>query len=101
MVQVLQGRLAGSVRLHIAHVAYMALGCVRPGVRFVSWIKMSAGRSGVCRAAIAEFMNMKTMVAGSQACKVCMNLHAIGLFGEGNRTADFVARCGMKHGDRF
>ena len=79
----------------------MALGCVRPGVWFVGWIKMSTGRSGVCGAAIAEFMNVKTMVAGSQACQVRMNLHAIGLFGEGNRAADFVTRCGMKHGDRL
>src|SRR4030095_5499528 len=99
MVQVLQGRLAGIFCLHISHVANMALGGVRPGVWFVSWIKMSAGRSGVCRATIAEFMNVKTMIAGSQACKVRVNLHAIGLFGEGNRAADFVARCGMKHGD--
>src|SRR6476659_9351819 len=101
MVHVLQGRLAGSVSLHIAHVTHMALRCVRSGMWFVRWIKMSAGRSGVCRTAVAEFMNVKAMVAGSQACKVCMNLHAIGLFGEDNRTADFVARRGMKHGDRL
>ena len=101
MVHVLQGRLARSVCLHISHVAYMSLERVRPGMRFVGWIKMTAGGSRVCRAAIAEFMNVKAMVAGSQACYLCMDLHAIGYFDECDGAAYLVPRGGVKHRDGF
>ena len=80
----------------------MPLGCVRRGMRFVGWIKMSAGGTRIGRAAIAEFMNVKAMVTGSQACYLCMDLHAIGNFGEGNRAAHLAASSyGMKHRNRF
>src|SRR2546430_1669207 len=102
VVHILQFCLAGSVRLHISHVAHMPLGCVRRGMRFVGWIKMSAGGTRIGRAAIAEFMNVKAMVTGSQACYLCMDLHAIGNFGEGNRAAHLAASSyGMKHRNRF
>ena len=101
MVHVLQGRLAGSVCVHISHVADVPFQRVWRGMRFVSWIKMTAGGSRVCRAAIAEFMNVKAMVAGSQACYLCMDLHAIGNFGERNGAAHLAAGCGMKHRDGF
>ena len=101
MVHVLQCRLAGSVRLNISHVTHVPFGGIGPGMRFVSWIKMSACGSRIWRAAIAEFMNMKAVVAGSKACYLRMNLHSIGNFDERNRAAHFVACSGMKHCNRF
>jgi len=65
MVQILQLRFAGSVCFHISHVAHMPLGSVWPGVRFVGWVKMSASGTEIGGAAIAEFMDMKAMIAGS------------------------------------
>lgn len=97
MVHILQFRLAGSVCFYISHVANMPLGCVWPGMRFVGWIKMSAGGTGIGRTAIAEFMDMKAMIAGSQARYLCLDLHAIGNLGKRDRAAHFVASSGMKH----
>jgi len=97
MVHILQLRLAGSVCFHISHVAHMPLGCVWSSVRFFGRIKMSPGGTGICRAAIAEFMNVKAMLAGGQTHYLCMDLHAIGNFGKCDRAAHFVARRGMKH----
>ena len=74
---------------------------VRSGMRFVGWIKMTAGGTRIGRAAIAKFMNMKTMIARCESCYLCLNLHAIGNFGEGNGTAHLAAGCGMKHRDSF
>jgi len=99
MVHIIQFRLAGSVCLHVSHVAYMTFQRVRPGMWFVGWIKMTAGGTRIRRAAIAKFMNVKAMVAGSQPCYLCLNLHAIGNFGERNDTAHLAAGCGMKHRD--
>ena len=48
-------------------------------------------------AAIAEFMNVKAMIAGSQARYLCLDLHAIGNLGKRDRAAHFVASSGMKH----
>ena len=102
MVHILQGRLAGRVRLHVSHVTHVTLECIGAGMRFISWIKMSASGTRVRRTAIAEFMNVKAMVTGSQACYLCMDLHAIGNFGEGNRAAHLAASSyGMKHRNRF
>ena len=97
VVHILQVRLAGSVCFHISHVPHMALGGVGPGMRFVGWIKMSARGTGIARAAIAKFMNMKAMIAGSQARYLCLDLHAIGNLGKRDRAAHFVASSGMKH----
>jgi hypothetical protein len=72
---------------------------VRPGMRFARWIKMSAGGTRIRRAAIAEFMDVKTMIARRESCYLCLNLHAIGNFGERNGTAHLAAGCGMKHRD--
>src|SRR5438876_7825468 len=100
MVHIVQRCLAGSVRLNISHVTHVPFGCIRPGMRFVSWIKMGACGTRICRATIAEFMNVEPMVAGSKAYYLCTNLHSIGNFGEGNRAAQLVACCGMKQGNR-
>src|SRR5437667_630566 len=101
MVHILQIRFAGSVCFYISHVAHMPLGCVRSGVRFVGWIKMSARGSRIGRAAIAKFMNVKAMVGGSQAGYLCMDLHAIGYFGKRDGAAHLVACSGMKYRDRL
>ena len=101
MVDIIQRRLTGSVRLNISHVADVPFGRVRTGVRFVGWIKMSACGSRIRGAAIAEFMNMKAMVSGSETCYLGMDLHAIGIFCEGNRAAHFVTCRGMKHRNGF
>ena len=101
MVQILQLRFSGSVCFHISHVAYMPLGSVWPGMRVVGWIKMSAGGTGIGGAAIAEFMDMKAMISGSQPRDLCLDLHAIGDFGERDSAAYFVAAGGMKHGNRL
>jgi len=65
MIHVLQCRFARSVCFHISHVADVSLGRVGSGMRFLGWIKMSAGGTSVCCAAIAEFMHVKPMVASS------------------------------------
>src|SRR6476660_10565097 len=101
MVQVLQLRLAGSVCFHISHVAHMPLSGVLPGMRFVGWIKMSAGRTQIGRAAIAEFMDVKTMVPRSQARDLCIHLHAISDLGKRDGAAHLVATGGMKHRNRL
>src|SRR4029077_19643630 len=99
VVHVLQFRFAGSVCLHISHVAYMPFEGIRPGMRFVGWIKMSPSGTRIRGAAIAKFMNVKTMIARCESCYLCLNLHAIGNFGERNGTAHLAAGCGMKHRD--
>jgi len=99
MVHIIQFRLAGSVCLHVSHVAYMPFQRVRPRMWFVGWIKMSAGGTRIRRAAIAKFMNVKTMIARRESCYLCLNLHAIGNFGERNGTTHLAAGCGMKHRD--
>ena len=101
MVDVFQLRLARSVCLYISHVALMPFGCVRPCMRFVGWIKMSAGGSGIGRATIAELMDMKAMVAGYQAANFRPHLYSIGHFGKCHGAAHFVACGRMKHRNGF
>src|SRR5437016_7059516 len=97
MVDIIQFRLAGSVCLHISHVAYMPFQRVRPGMRLAGWIKMTAGGTRIRRAAIAKFMNVKTMIARRESCYLCLNLHAIGNFGKFDGASYLVPRGGMKH----
>lgn len=101
MVHVFERCLARRVSLHISHVAYMPFGYVGSRMRFIGWIKMSTSRARIGCAAIAELMDMKTMIAGSQASDFRPNLYAIGHFYEGNSTTDFVACGRMKHRDSF
>ena len=101
MVHIIQFRVAGSVCFHISHVALVPLGCVGPGVRFVGGIEMSACGTGIGCAAIAEFMDVKAMITGSQARYLCVDLHAIGNLRKCDRAADFVACGGMQHRNAF
>src|SRR5262245_13069120 len=101
MVQILQLCLPRSVCFHIPHVTHVPLGGVRPCVRFASWIKMSAGGTQIGRAAIAEFMNVKTMVPRSQARDLYLDLYAICDFSKRDGAAHFVVAGGMKHCNRL
>src|SRR5882757_2251453 len=101
MVHILQCRLARRVCLYISHVPHVPFGRIGPRMWLLGWIKVTTGRSGVGCTAIAELMDMKAMIAGSQAGDFRPDLYAIGLFSESNRTADFTACGGMKHCDGF
>src|SRR5215472_4728593 len=78
MVHVVQLGVAGSVCFDISHVALMARGCVGSGMRLVGGIEMCACRTEISCAAIAEFMHVKAVFSGSQACDLCVDLHATG-----------------------
>ena len=101
VIHVIQFRGTRSVRLQVAHVAYVPFCRIGPGVRFIRGIEMSASRGQIRRAAIAEFMHMKAMLAGAQAGDFCLDLHSIGYLSERDGAAHFVARRRMKHGDGF
>ena len=87
MVHIFQRRLSRRVRLYISHIAHMPFGCIRSCMRFVGRIKMSASRTRIGCAAIAKLMDMKTMIARSQAGDFRPNLYPIGHFGESNGAA--------------
>ena len=97
MVHVFECRLARRVCFYISHITYMPFGCVGSCMRIIGRIKMSTSGTCIGCAAIAELVDMKTMIARSQAGDLRPNPYAIGLFSEGNRTADFAACGGMKH----
>ena len=97
MIYIIQLRVAGSVCFHIAHIAFVPCGCVRPGMRLVAWIEMGASRAGIGCAAIAKFVDMKTVFARRQPRNFRVDLHAISNRSECNRAANFVARGGMQH----
>ncbi len=101
MIHIVQSCRPRSVCFDVAHVAHMAFCCIGSRVWFVCWIEMGAGGTRVGRAAIAKFVDMKAVVAGSQACNFHLDLHSVGDFYEGNFTADFVACSGMKHSNGF
>ena len=77
----------------------MPLYRIWPAVRFVRGIEMSASRGQIGRAAISEFMHVKTMFTRIQARDFRLHLHSIGYFCERDCAADFVARSRMQHGD--
>ena len=101
MVHVIQLRVAGSVCVDISHVALMPRSCVGPGMRLIGWIEMRACRTEIRCTAIAEFMHVKAVLTGCQTSDVGVDLHAIGDRSKCDCPADFVARCGMKHCNRF
>src|SRR5439155_23288920 len=70
-------------------------------MRLVRRIKVAAGRATVRCRAIAEFMDMKPMVARSKTDDFCVHLNAVGDFSESDSAANLVAICGVKHGDRL
>jgi len=70
-------------------------------MRLVRRIKVSAGRTAIRCRAIAEFMDMKPVVARGKAGDFCVHLNAIGNFSERDSAADLVALRGVKHGDRL
>ncbi len=101
MVHIIQFRVAGSVCVHIAHVALVPRGCIWPGMRLIGGIEMRARGTGIGCAAIAKFMDMKAVLTGRQAHELCMDLHAIRARRERDGAADFIACGGMQHRDAF
>src|SRR5205085_12479871 len=101
MVHIFELCIPRSVGLYISHIAHMPFGRLGSRMRFAGWIKMSASRTRIGCAAIAEFMDMKAMVARSKATDFGPDLHAIGHFGECNSAAHLVSRGRMKHRNGF
>jgi len=101
MVDVIQFRVAGSVCFHISHVALVSRGCVGPGMRLIGGIKMRACGTGISRATISEFMDMKPVLTRCQARDVCVNLHATSDRCECDGARDFIACGGVKHRNGF
>ena len=99
MVHIFQRRLARRVCLYISHVPYVPFRRIGSRMRLLGRIKVSAGGSSIGCAAIAELMDMKTMIARTQAGDFRPDLHSIGHFCEYNSTTHFVACSGMKHRD--
>ena len=61
---------ARAVGLDVAQVADVALRDVMPGMRVVGRIEMAAGRFAIRRRAIAEFMNVESMLARSESGEI-------------------------------
>ena len=95
MIDVIQLCVAGSVRFHVAHVAFMSRGGIWRGVGLIGGIKMPTCGTAIGCAAIAEFMYMKAMFARRKTREFCVDLHAIGARTECDGAVHFVARGGM------
>ena len=65
MVHIIQLCVAGSVCFDVAHVALVPRGCIRACMRLARGIEMRARRTGIGCTAIAEFMDMKPVLARS------------------------------------
>ena len=101
MIEVVQFRHPGGVRLDIAHIANMPSVRIGSCVGLVRWIKMSAGRTRIGCAAIAKFMDMKPMFARSKATDFRVDLNPVRNFGERDRAANVVTLRWVEHGDCF
>ena len=101
MIQVFHFCSTRSVRLDVAHIANMPCVHIGSRMRLLRWIKVSAGRVGIGCAAIAELMDVKSVLARSEARDFRMDLHSVGNFNECDRAANLVALGGMKHSDGF
>ena len=101
MVHIIQLCVAGSVCFHVAHVAFMPSGGIWAGMRLIAGIEVPTRGTGVGCAAIAEFMDVKTVLARRQTSDFCVNLHAVSNRRECDSTADLIARGGMQHRNAF
>jgi hypothetical protein len=101
MVHIFQRRLARRVCFHISHVPYVPFGRIRSRMRLLGRIKVSARGSSIGCAAIAELMDMKTMIARSQAGDFRPDLYPIGHFSKRDGAGHFVARSRVQHCDGF
>ena len=101
MVHIIEFRVAGSVCFHISHVALVPRGCVGPGMRLAGGIEMRACGSRIGCAAIAKFMDMKTMFTRREAGDLRVDLHAVGNWSECDGAGDFIACGGVQHRNRF
>ena len=91
MVNVIELRVAGSVRFYVAHVALVPRGCVWPRVRLVGRIEVRACGTGIGCAAIAEFMDVKAVFARRQARDLRVDLHTTSNRRKCDRARDFIA----------
>jgi hypothetical protein len=96
-----QMRFPGGVRFEITEVTGVMFGRIRGTMRFVRWVEMPAGGSRIRSRAVAEFMDMKPMFAGSESRDIGDDLHRVAGFREGYRARDITARSGVKDRDRF
>src|SRR5215471_10261393 len=77
VVHIIQLCVAGSVCFYITHVALVPCGCIWPSMRLIGGIEMRTCRTGIGCAAIAEFMDVKTVFTGRQTGDLCLDLHAV------------------------
>ena len=101
VIDIVQFCRAGSVCFDVAHVTDMPRGRIRARMRLLGWIEMAAGGVRILGAAIAEFMNVKTMFTRSEPGDVRLDADAIGFFSKCHGAGDFVARGRMKHSNGF
>ena len=101
MVDIMHFRVAGSICFNVTHVALVPRGCIWPGMRLVRGIEMRACGTCIGCAAIAKFMDMKTVLARRQACDLRVHLHAIRDWRECDGAADFIACGGMQYRNAF
>lgn len=92
---------AGSVGRQIAHVAFVTLRDAVAGVRMVRRIEMSTGGFAIGRRTIAEFVKVKTVLAGCEPAHIGDNFNFIARLRESDRSLDVVAFCRMENGDGF
>ena len=101
MVHVIQLCVAGSVCFNVAHITLVARGRFGSGMRLVGGIEMRACRTGISRAAIAEFMHVESVLSGRKSADFRADLHAIGDRRECDGAAHFIASGRMQHRDTF
>ena len=97
----LEVRFARAVGLDVAHVADVALRDVMSGMRIVRRIEMAAGRFAIGRRAIAEFVNVESMLARRESGEIGDDFHFIARFREGDGAFHVAAARGMQDCDGF
>jgi hypothetical protein len=100
-VHALVVRFAGSVRFEVAEVTGVTYRCIGPAMLHVMGIEMTARRDCIRRAAIAELVNVKPVLAGSQTRHVGHDLHPAINLRERHRTGYTAAFCRREHRNRL
>src|SRR5262249_13180544 len=81
------------VGLDVAHVTDVPLGAVVPGVGCAGRVEMAPGGHPIL-VPDAEFMNVETMFARSQAGDLSLDVHSLRGLGEGHCALDLAGRLG-------
>ena len=82
----------------VDHVATMSLAASIVAMCLAGWIEVSLGAAGVRRTAIANFMYMKTMLAGCQTGNLRFDPEITVGFAKTNIARDCAARTGDQFG---